>query len=68
MLTSIITIGSQTNALRAQKCLIKANIKSEMFKKDKQSSRGCIYALRVSSNDLKSALYVLESSNISYEI
>ena len=68
MLTSIITIGSQTNAIRAQKCLIKANIKSEIFKKDKVASRGCIYALRVSSSDFKNALYALDTSGISYEI
>lgn len=66
MLTSIITIGSQTNAIRAQKCLLKANIKCEIIKKDRNETRGCIYALRVLANEVNNALNALDTCNINY--
>ena len=51
MITSLITIGSQTNAIKAQKFLKNYGIASETVKTEGKTGRGCIYAVKVRSED-----------------
>lgn len=67
MLTSSIIIGSQTNAMRAQKCLSSAKIRCEIIKSNSDKSKGCIFALKIQSDQLRAALFALDSCNIRYE-
>ncbi|MBQ7172191.1 MAG: DUF3343 domain-containing protein [Clostridia bacterium] len=68
MQRSIITLGSQTNALKAQKLLREHRIRSDLVKHDSsRAGRGCVYSLRVDTRDLPSAVLFLDERNIPYE-
>ncbi len=67
MLTSTVIIGSQTNAMRAQRCLDSAKIHCNIIKSNTEKSRGCIYALRIPAEKLRFAFQALDSCNIKYE-
>ncbi len=67
MLTSTVIIGSQTNAMRAQKCLALAKIRCDIIKSTNDKSRGCIYALKIPADDVRAALFSLDNCNIKYE-
>ncbi len=67
MFTSTVIIGSQTNAMRAQKCLIASKINCDIIKTNSEKSRGCIFALRVPFDQLRAVLSALDSCNIKYE-
>ena len=67
MLTSTITIGSQTNAMRAQKHLLSGKIRSEVIKQDKRGTRGCLYGLRIPQESLQAALAILDQNKIGYD-
>lgn len=59
MYTSQITIGSQTNAIRASKLLRSVNIDSEVIKTDKTKTRGCVFGLRVNTEVYNTAVSIL---------
>ncbi len=68
MQRSIITLGSQTNALKAQKALREHRIRSDLIKEDSsRAGRGCVYSLRVDTRDLSLAALILDGRNIPYE-
>jgi len=69
MFTSIINVGSQTKAIKAQRILRDTGITSEIIKSDKYIKRqGCSYALRIKSYDINNAISILRQANISYEV
>lgn len=58
-------IGSMTTALKAQKTLIGASIRSTVVKLDSSvTHRGCAYGLAFDCNQYSNIRYILESSNI----
>ena len=68
MQLSIITLGSQTNAIKAQRLLREHRFRSELIKSDSsRTGRGCVYSLRVFVRDLPAAVLLLDEHNIPYE-
>lgn len=68
MQLSIITLGSQTNAIKAQRLLREHRIRSELIKSDSsRTGRGCVYSLRVFARDLPAAVLLLDEHNVPYE-
>lgn len=67
MLTSTILIGSQTNTIRAQKCLNSASIRSEIIKSNTDRSKGCVFAIKIPTDQVRKALQALDNCKISYK-
>jgi len=59
MYTSQITIGSQTNAIKASKILKSSNISCEVIKTDKDRTKGCIFGVRVITENYNTAISIL---------
>jgi len=63
--TSVIIIGSNTAALRAQRILKCAGIYSRTVRRT-NIGRGCVYGLEVENYNLNDAIYVLRKNQIQY--
>lgn len=64
MYTSQIKIGSQTASIKASKILKAYGLQCDIIKADKDSSKGCIFALKINTEDYKTAVDILSKNGI----
>ena len=57
-------IGSVTEAMKAERLLLRAGIKVEVLKVDKATGRGCIYGIKFPIAQRGNVLSVLSASGI----
>ena len=64
--TSVIVIGGNTAALRAQRLLRSAGINSKTVRRTGVAGKGCVYGLEIANYNLSEATYVLRENRIQY--
>ena len=68
MSNTIVTVGSVTYAIKLQKHLLRAGIRSKLVKVGDSMSRGCTHGLEIDNNDFYSAVKIMRESGIEYHV
>ena len=67
-MTTAVYIPTVTYAVKANKLMNRANIKSKLIKTVTGEDTGCQYALEISSDDIYDAVFLLKEYGIPYRI
>ena len=65
---TIVTVGSVTYALKLQKILLRAGLRSKLVKVGDGDSRGCTHGLEIDNNDYYSAIRIMRENGIEYSV
>lgn len=65
----IISLGSVTNAMKARELLVSNKIHAKLVKPNKVlSEKGCVYGIKISVYDYKSAVALLSNDGIPFSV